>query len=61
MMNRSLRRIVTLFLIAAAIPASGAEKLLLLHTNDWHGTVRATAALWLTKDHPPVLGGPQAL
>jgi|GEM_PF-2101723 len=61
MMNRTLRRIVTLLLVAASYPVLGAEKLLLLHTNDWHGTVKATPALWLSKDHPPMLGGPQAL
>ncbi|HEY9069065.1 MAG TPA: bifunctional UDP-sugar hydrolase/5'-nucleotidase [Candidatus Ozemobacteraceae bacterium] len=60
-MNRLLRSFCLLPLfIAASLPAGG-EKLLLLHTNDWHGTVRATPALWMTKENPPILGGPQAL
>lgn len=53
--------IAAFLLIAVSIQALWAEKLLLLHTNDWHGTMKATPALWLTKENPPMLGGPQAL
>lgn len=61
MMIRSLKRLAALFLFVLSTQAFGAEHLLLLHTNDWHGTIRPTSALWSTKENPPMLGGPQAL
>ncbi|HOT29233.1 MAG TPA: bifunctional UDP-sugar hydrolase/5'-nucleotidase [Candidatus Ozemobacteraceae bacterium] len=60
-MIRSLKRLAALFLLSFSTQAVGAEQLLLLHTNDWHGSIRPTSALWMTKENPPMLGGPQAL
>lgn len=60
-MIRSLKRLAALFVLSLSTQAVGAAQLLLLHTNDWHGTMRPTSALWMTKENPPMIGGPQAL
>lgn len=60
-MIRSLKRLAALFFFSLSTLAVGAEQLLLLHTNDWHGAMRPTSALWMTKENPPMIGGPQAL
>ncbi len=60
-MLRFLKRLTVLFLLSLSTQVFGAGQLLILHTNDWHGTMRPTSALWMTKENPPMIGGPQAL
>ncbi len=55
--------VATFFALSpASCPRAAAqEELTFIFTNDWHGAVRATPALWLDSKRPPMLGGPGAL
>ncbi|RCK77873.1 MAG: 5'-nucleotidase [Candidatus Ozemobacter sibiricus] len=41
--------------------AGASRPLTLFHTNDWHGTIAPTPALWMGVADPPLVGGPGLL